>query len=52
MRTKKSLKKILDLYKQERVDASAFHGVNGYGHGDIGREKLDNIVANLMVLTF
>eukprot|EP01036_Dinobryon_divergens_P024273 gene24272-32708_t len=48
LRTKKSLKKILDLFKQERVDASAFHGVNGYGHGDIGREKLDNIVANLM----
>ena len=25
-------------------DASAFHGVNGYGYGDIGREKLDIIL--------
>lgn len=34
--------------QKEKIDASAFHGVNGYGHGDMGREKLDAIVASLM----
>ena len=47
-RTKRTMDKILKLYENEKIDASAFHGVNGYGHGDIGREKLDNIVAKLM----
>lgn len=31
-----------------RIDTSAFHGVNGYGHGDYGRECLDSIIAKLM----
>lgn len=48
MQTKKSLNKILTLFREQSIDASAFHGVNGYGYGDIGREKLDNIVASLM----
>jgi len=48
MKTKKSISKILELYKRERVDSSSFHGVNGYGHGDIGREQLDSIIASLM----
>ncbi len=47
-KTKRTMEKILNLYESEKIDASAFHGVNGYGHGDIGREKLDNIVAKLM----
>jgi cystathionine beta-lyase family protein involved in aluminum resistance len=38
----------LDEIQQERIDASAFHGVNGYGHGDMGREKLDSIIAKVM----
>jgi hypothetical protein len=48
LHTKRNMKKILKLYQEEKIDASAFHGVLGYGHGDIGREKLDNIVAKLM----
>eukprot|EP01038_Epipyxis_sp_PR26KG_P007281 gene7281-9923_t len=48
LKTKRSMDKILKLYEEERIDSSAFHGVNGYGHGDIGREKLDNIVGKLM----
>ena len=40
--------KILSLYEEEKVDAASFHGVDGYGHGDIGREKLDVILAKLM----
>lgn len=33
--------------QEERLDAFDFHGVNGYGHGDVGREKMDNIIAKL-----
>eukprot|EP01035_Chromulina_nebulosa_P018781 gene18781-24548_t len=40
--------KLLDLYDYAKIDPSCFQGVNGYGHGDIGREKLDEIVAKLM----
>ena len=48
MQTMMSMDKILSLYREERIDASCFHGVDGYGYGDIGREKLDLIVAKLM----
>jgi cystathionine beta-lyase family protein involved in aluminum resistance len=48
MKTKSSMEKILDLYREHGVDSSAFNGVNGYGHGDLGREKFDDIVARLM----
>lgn len=48
MKTKRSMDRILNLYKEHGVDSSAFNGVNGYGHGDIGREKFDSVVANLM----
>ena len=48
MKTKGRLDKILNLYERERIDASSFHGVDGYGHGDLGREKMDLIVADLM----
>jgi cystathionine beta-lyase family protein involved in aluminum resistance len=48
MRTMRTMDKILGLYKEFRIDASAFHGVNGYGHGDYGRECMDNIIAKLM----
>ena len=48
LQTKARMDRIISLYERERIDASAFHGVNGYGHGDMGREKLDAIVADLM----
>lgn len=48
LRTKSRMDKIIQLYEREKIDASAFHGVNGYGHGDMGREKLDVIIAELM----
>jgi cystathionine beta-lyase family protein involved in aluminum resistance len=48
MQTKRRLDKILLEFEKERIDASAFHGVNGYGHGDMGREKMDIIMANLL----
>lgn len=46
--TKRSMDNIITEFEKERIDASAFHGVNGYGHGDIGREKFDNVIANLL----
>jgi cystathionine beta-lyase family protein involved in aluminum resistance len=48
MRTQAKMDEILGLYEREGVDSSAFHGVDGYGYGDLGREKFDNIVASLM----
>jgi cystathionine beta-lyase family protein involved in aluminum resistance len=47
-RTKIQLSRVLECFKMNCVDESAFHGVNGYGHGDIGREKFDSIIAELM----
>lgn len=48
LRTKKHMNHILKLFKEERVDAQCFHGVDGYGYGDYGREKFDNIIAKLL----
>lgn len=48
MKTKASMNRVLKLYKEHGIDSSAFHGVNGYGCGDLGREKFDSIVAELM----
>ena len=48
MQTQRRMDMIISLFEEERIDSSAFHGVNGYGHGDIGREKLDNIVAKVL----
>ena len=48
LKTREKMELILSLYEKEAVDASAFHGVDGYGYGDLGREKLDRVVANLM----
>ena len=31
LKTKARMDKIISLYERERIDASAFHGVNGYG---------------------
>lgn len=48
IQTMTSLDLILRLYAEEKVDTLAFHGVNGYGYGDVGREKFDAIVAKLL----
>jgi cystathionine beta-lyase family protein involved in aluminum resistance len=46
-RTLHHMNKIIQYYGEERVDSQSFHGVNGYGHGDLGREQYDNILAKL-----
>lgn len=48
LQTQRNLDRVLNLYKEFKIDSTAFHGVNGYGHGDYGRECLDGIVAGLM----
>ncbi len=48
LKTRNKMDIILSLFEKERIDASAFHGVDGYGYGDLGREKFDRVVANLM----
>lgn len=42
------LKRVLDTFQKHRVGPHHFAGVNGYGHGDLGREVLDSIYAELM----
>ena len=48
MQTRKRIDRVLEAFRAERLDASAFNGVDGYGYGDVGREKLDGVVARLM----
>lgn len=48
LQTMSNMNLILQLFKDEKVDATAFHGVNGYGYGDFGRESFDNIIAKLL----
>jgi cystathionine beta-lyase family protein involved in aluminum resistance len=48
LQTMHTLRKIVKLFEKERIDSSAFHGVDGYGYGDLGREKYDNILAQLL----
>jgi cystathionine beta-lyase family protein involved in aluminum resistance len=39
--------KLQELFRKNGIDSSAFNGVNGYGYGDLGREKYDSIIASL-----
>ena len=48
LQTKSRMSLILKAFEENRVDASAFHGVNGYGHGDLGREILDLVIAKVL----
>ncbi len=40
-------KKILEAYRECRVSEFHFHGSTGYGYGDAGREKLDEVFAHV-----
>ncbi len=41
-------KKILDSFKKFRVSETDFHGTTGYGYNDTGRDKIDNIFADVL----
>ncbi len=38
---------VLNAFKSENVQESDFMGTTGYGYGDIGRSKIDNIFARI-----
>eukprot|EP00960_Hanusia_phi_P033925 750716-Hanusia_phi.AAC.3 len=46
-RTQRNIKRVLDAYRHARVGPHLFAGTDGYGHGDIGRDTLDEIYAEL-----
>ena len=39
--------KVLDAFRRHRVGPHLFCGTDGYGHGDLGRDTLDEIYAEL-----
>ena len=47
-RVKQNLKKVLAAFRHHRVGVHHFAGVSGYGHGDLGRETLDRVFAEIM----
>ena len=52
LKTKRMIDKIQNLFRENNVDSSAFNGVNGYGYGDLGREKFDSIIARLVCILY
>jgi len=47
MQTQRTLSKVLKAFRAARVGPHLFAGTDGYGHGDLGRETLDDIYASL-----
>lgn len=46
-RTHGHMARVLEAFRRAEVSPSDFGGVDGYGHGDLGREKIDAIYAEL-----
>lgn len=47
-KVKQNLKRILSAFRHHRVGVHHFASVSGYGHGDLGRETLDKVFAEVM----
>ncbi|GAB0492366.1 hypothetical protein MMPV_003628 [Pyropia vietnamensis] len=45
--TTATLRRVLAAFAAARIDASHFASVDGYGHGDLGRDAIDAVVADL-----
>jgi cystathionine beta-lyase family protein involved in aluminum resistance len=45
---KENLRRILTAYRCHRVGSHHFAGVSGYGHGDLGRQVLDQVFAEIV----
>ena len=45
--TLKNSKKVLDSFHKYNLSTSDLYGSNGYGYNDIGRDKIDNIFADI-----
>ncbi len=43
-----TLARVLQAFRSHRVGTHHFSGVTGYGHGDLGREVLDQVFAQIM----
>ncbi|KAK4537220.1 hypothetical protein CDCA_CDCA11G3245 [Cyanidium caldarium] len=46
-RTEHNLRRVLQAFRKHRVGQHHFAGVNGYGHGDLGRDTLDAVYADI-----
>ncbi|MGI6316256.1 MAG: aminotransferase class I/II-fold pyridoxal phosphate-dependent enzyme [Christensenellales bacterium] len=44
----KRQKEVLLAFRQQQVEARHFSGTNGYGYDDIGRDKLEYLLADIM----
>ena len=40
-------KKVLDAFHKAKLQASDFNGTSGYGYGDVGRDKIERIYADV-----
>ena len=43
-----NLEKVLQAFSDARLNVQHFASLTGYGHGDLGREKIDKIYANVL----
>lgn len=43
-----NLARVQAAFKQNRIGPHHFQGSTGYGHGDLGREAIDNVMAAIM----
>ncbi len=48
LRVKGNLHKVLTAFQHHRVGPHHFSSVSGYGHGDLGREVLDRVFAEVL----
>ncbi|AFY61468.1 methionine gamma-lyase family protein [Synechococcus sp. PCC 6312] len=45
---KENLSRVLTAFRQHRLGSHHFSSVSGYGHGDLGRDLLDKILADIL----
>ena len=45
---KPRLERVLEAFRAERLGVHHFASVSGYGHGDLGREVLDRVFAEVL----
>jgi cystathionine beta-lyase family protein involved in aluminum resistance len=48
LHVKNNLERVLQAFRDRRVGAHHFASVSGYGHGDMGRDVLDEVFAQVM----
>ena len=48
LQVKNNLARVLQAFRDQRVGAHHFASVSGYGHGDMGRDVLDAVFAQVM----